>query len=507
MATISTYPIRISGQLYNLGYRQALQQSQQFIHQSRWLDAQSIWQQLARQLPLEADSFQHLFRSYFQQANYQAMITWADYCLDHSPHQLLALKAKAKGYRFLQKHSLAIDSLHKAQQLAPHEADLHLQLGILYKELGHYEQALDAFQQCIQIQPDHHNAYWQQADLQKNIPLLQLQYLQKKASDERYTADARAHFAYAAARGYELQQQDELCFELYHQGAVLKRQQLNYDHAFELQQFDKLQRLFNDDFPSTSSSSNDNAIPIFIAGLPRSGTTLTEQILSNHSDVSAGDELFELARATEQSLPVQWRQLSFPDWMAKASPELWATIGKQYLENTKHLQQHRFFTDKMPLNFKAIGLIHLALPQAKIIYCQRDPMDTLWGCFRQLFADGIAFSYDLNELTDTIIATTTLIQHWQQLLPGKIFTLDYEELLKQPDQQILSLLAHCDLPWQNECLQFHTNPRAVHTVSNSQIRQPLSKSRLGRWQRFAKQLMPYQIRLQQELGYEPTTLP
>lgn len=239
--------------------------------------------------------------------------------------------------------------------------------------------------------------------------------------------------------------------------------------------------------------------------MPRSGTTLAEQILSSHPRVVAGDELTDLPVATSEVLRERKISAPYPDWAAQLTAADWRNIGERYRALTAHLTEALrdgsgrpvFFTDKNLQNYKAVGLIHLALPDAKIIYCRRDPMDNLWGCYRQLFGDGLLFTYSQTELADTWHAANELMTYWQAQLPDKIFVLDYEALVADQETVTRQLLDFVGLPWDDACLAFYNNPRAVRTTSAAQVRSPLCADRLGQWRPFSEQLKPMQERLAQ----------
>jgi hypothetical protein len=231
--------------------------------------------------------------------------------------------------------------------------------------------------------------------------------------------------------------------------------------------------------------------------LPRSGSTLVEQILASHSQVEGTMELPNILNIVGQFDDLVPGRDGYPETVARASHEQLTALGRRYLEETAPLRTgRRHFTDKLPNNFSHIGLIQAILPHATFIDARRHPMDTCFSTFKQYFADGQAFSYDLLDLARYYRCYLALMDHWDTVLPGRVLRVQYEDLVRDPEANIRRLLAHCGLPFETACLAFHATPRAVRTASAEQVRQPLYSSGVGYWQHFARQLEP----LRQALG-------
>lgn len=434
-----------------------------------------------------------LFQLLHQQRRFTELLELSQQLTSQQPELLIAWRAQLKCLRQLQRHADAININKQLLQRFVDVADLWLLQGILLKDCGQLDAALAHLQQAIQLQPTLYEAYWLRADLLKSPTDADIRHMQQQlASCPNDTAAAPLHYALASA--LERQQQFAASFAQLQRGAAAKKRTLRYNHQQELEEYRALMQTFTK--PIQLGQASNGSTPVFICGLPRSGTTLVEQILSSHEDVTAGDELFELAEATAKTLSEQQNALRFPHWAMQLDGGKWQQLGERYLQLTSRLQQSRYFTDKMPLNYKAIGIIRAALPQAKIIYCQRHPLDTLFSCFKHLFGEGIAFSYDLNHLADIFIAQQQLMTHWLKRYPEHIYVVTYETLVMQQRQQTEKLLAYLELSWSEQCMQFHTNQRAVYTVSNSQVRQPMYASSIGSWRRYQQQLQPLIQRLQ-----------
>lgn len=435
----------------------------------------------------------YLFQLLNGQRRFTELLSLTQQLAAQQPDLIIVWQAQLICLRQLQRHDDAIAINAALLQRLPKAAELWLLQGILLKDQGQTAAALQHLQQAIAVNPCLFEAYWLRADLLKSPSETEIEQMQHVLQYCRSDSE-RAQVHYALARALEYQQQYTASFTQLELGATAKKRCMAYDHQSELVEYQAILQQFAKPLPQ-AKSQGATCTPVFICGLPRSGTTLVEQILSSHPDVSAGDELFELAQATEMVLSAEQKALRFPHWVNTADTGQWQLLGQTYLQLTARLQNKRYFTDKMPLNFKAIGIIKAALPQAKIIYCQRQPLDTLFSCYKQLFADGIAFSYDLNQLADIFIAQQQLMTHWFRLFPGQIYTVTYEQLVQQQQQQTKTLLDFLDLPWSDNCMQFYNSQRAVYTVSNSQVRQPMYHSAIGHWQHYQPQLQPLIARL------------
>lgn len=455
--------------------------------------------QIIEQVPDCLAAYSILYKVLMLQQNYSTLENVTTKAIKENPNHALSHHTLANAYRFGRKPKLALQAMEKAVTLAPNNTNWLNDLAIMYKELGHFEQALIRFEQCISQSPMFTEAYWHRSDIKAAMPnhyVEQLIELVNQMNSSKHTE--KVYACYALFRHFEEVESFEKAFSYLKLGSAMQRKSINYNHQTELTEHKNIESVFNPSLLSedcirnkvhTNFAPSDS--PIFICGLPRSGTTLTEQIISSHSDVAAGDELFELAKATQLTLQEIKPKQAFPFLATELSSSDWLSIGKRYLELTQHINTKRFFTDKMPLNYKAIGLINLALPDAKIVYCQRPPMDLLLGAYKQVLGQGNKYTYDLDELTSMIIAHHRLMQHWLNVLPNKIFTLDYQQLINHQQETTEKLLHFLGLEWQESCLNFHLNNRIIHTLSNTQVRQPLYSSALNSWKKYQKQLTPY----------------
>jgi tetratricopeptide (TPR) repeat protein len=461
-------------------------------------------EQIIEQAPNCLSAYTSLYKVLSFQQRFSDLEKVALQAIKHNPKHPLSYNFLSNAYRFQRKTTQALKAMEKAVELSPENTDWLNNLGIMYKELGQLDKALKHFEQCIIQSPSFTKAYWNRSDI---IPKMPNKYIEQLTtllnSNETLAIKEQVYAAYALFKHYESIECFDEAFTYLKLGAQKQRNSFNYDHQSELNEHASITQVFNSNllkqaFTDINISEDEifDDSPIFICGLPRSGTTLAEQIVSSHTKVAAGDELFELAQATQYVLQKVKPNQPFPFLAKELTNEHWKDIGKQYLNLTKHINTQRYFTDKMPLNYKAIGLIHMSLPCAKIIYCQRPPMDLLLGAYKQILDQGNRYTYDLDELTSMIIAHHQLMQHWIKLLPNKIFTLNYKDLIQDQKKTTENLLNFLGLAWQDECLNFHKNNRVIHTISNTQVRQPLFMKSLNSWHKYKTQLSPYAEKMQ-----------
>jgi hypothetical protein len=303
----------------------------------------------------------------------------------------------------------------------------------------------------------------------------------------------QTHLHFALAKAYESLAQPETAFRHLLDANRLKRQQLVYDEAGTLGIMNRLRDLIDSDFIRTHEGGGDpSALPIFIVGMTRSGTTLIEQILASHPQVFGAGELQlfdQMAGAIRNLLP---GVPAFPEMMQGMSAEHFRLLAALYLDGIgRHAPGALRITDKMTVNFLFVGLIHLVLPNATIIHAVRDPIDTCVSCFSVHFTKAHEHTYDLAELGRYHRHYQALMAHWHQVLPpGRIMDVRYEELVGDPEGVARRIVDHCGLAWDPRCLDFHRNGRPVRTASATQVRKPIYKDSVARWRKYEAFLGP-----------------
>ena len=356
-------------------------------------------------------------------------------------------------------------------------------LGHMQRVLGDKNAAIAAYRQAIACKEDFGEAWWSLTSVGADpFEPQQIARLRKLAASDSVADSSRVALHFALARNAERDNDFDYAWRHYVEGNAMKRKQVRFDPVERSVYLDSIVATYGSELLDSAVPSEANAAtPIFIVGLPRSGTTLVEQILASHGEVEGCGELpyvVMLSRALDAGA------------IPGMSTEQWHGFGATYLYHSKQHRplERRYFTDKMPANFEHIGLIHLSLPGARIIDVRRNPLDSCIANFRQLFAQGKHQTYDLTELADYYLDYLRLMEHWECCLPGRVLTVHYETLVQDQRTETRRILDYCQLPWDDACLEFHRTARAVNTASSEQVRQPLYQTSIGHWRNYAKHL-------------------
>jgi len=394
--------------------------------------------------------------------------------------------------RLLQQER-SLEAYEKAAALKPEEERIRLSIGHVQKTLGRRGDSEASYKAALAINPAMGAAYWSLADL-KNYTFsdAEISAMQGLLQGDRPRDDvAQVHFALGKA--FEQRQDYPKAFEHYAQGNTLR----SLDAPFDIEGFERrsarIQAFFDRQFFATyAGSGNPSRAPIFIVGLPRSGSTLLEQILASHSHVEGTMELPNIITLVHQFDDMATSRDGYPQTLRDIPSAALAALGSRYMEETAPLRaaERQHFTDKLPNNFSHIGLIQAILPNATVIDARRHPMDACFSTFKQHFASGQTFSYDLEDLGRYYRSYLSLMDHWDTVLPGKVLHVQYEDMVREPELQIRRLLKHCGLDFEPACLSFHTTRRSVRTASAEQVRQPIYASGVGYWRHFERELEP-----------------
>jgi tetratricopeptide (TPR) repeat protein len=377
--------------------------------------------------------------------------------------------------------------------------------GHAYKTCGDYDAAVNSYHAALQSQPRHGDAYYSLANLKVySFGENEIDDMATLERSENLPHADRVYVCFALGKAYEDQGKYDKSFEFYERGNGLKKTQSRYD-AEQMSADLKATRdvCTAELFRRNAGSGHDAPDPIFVVGLPRSGSTLLEQILSSHPQIDGTLELPNIL-SLSQRLRRRGRQSEhsdFPQILAELAADELEEFGKQYIDDTRiYRQTAPFFVDKMPNNFRHIGLINLILPNAKIIDARRHPMACCFSGFKQLFAEGQEFSYGLEDVGRYYRDYVDLMNHWDEVLPGKVLRVQYEDVVADIDTQVRRILEYCGLPFADECINFHQTDRSVRTPSSEQVRQPIYKSGLAQWRHFEPWLGPLKEALGEELA-------
>ena len=359
--------------------------------------------------------------------------------------------------------------------------------GHALKTTGRTDEAVESYRAAFAAKPDHGDAWYALANLKTyKFSDAEIAAMEAQAARPDLAFMDRVHLSFALGKAHEDRGQYEASFGYYEAGNALKRAQTRYDADRMSEELAKQREFCTPElFAKHEGPGHQAPDPIFILGLPRAGSTLLEQILASHSQVDGTMELPDILALAHRLRGRKAGQSLYPEVLHDLSGEQLSTFGEQYIENTRiHRQDAPFFIDKMPNNFRHIGLIHLILPNATIIDARRAPMDCCFSGFKQLFAEGQEFTYGLTEVGRYYADYVELMDHWDTVLPGKVLRVQHEDVLDDPEGQIRRLLNHCGLPFEEACVNFHQTDRAVRTASSEQVRKPINRSGQGAWEPF-----------------------
>ncbi len=383
----------------------------------------------------------------------------------------------------------------------PDQPKIWLSYGHALKTAGRTDEAIAAYRGAIARAPGFGEAHWSLANLKTyRFERDEVALMEQQLGRPGTGGEDRFHLHYALGRAFEQAERYPQSFEHYAEGARLRRERITYSAARTTRQLERARTLFGADFFAEREGQGcPDPAPIFIVGLPRSGSTLLEQILASHSQVEGTMELPELANMSRELGRTSAAGPDiYPESLAELAPGKRAALGRRFIESTRVQRKlgKPYFIDKMPGNFTHIGLIRLILPNAKIIDARRHPMGACFSAFKQHFARGHHFSYDLAELGQYYRDYVALMEHFDLVLPRLVHRVLYEDMVRDTEREIRRLLDYLGLDFEPACLRFHENERAVRTASSEQVRQPIYREGLDHWRHYAPWLSP----LEEALG-------
>jgi tetratricopeptide (TPR) repeat protein len=375
------------------------------------------------------------------------------------------------------------------------------------KTIGDQAGALKAYRSAIKTKPTFGQAYWSMANLKIfKFDDDEIAAMLEQVEHGNLTEAEEIHFHFALGKAMEDKKDYDRAWHFYHTGNEYQRQTVEYEPLLMEGRQTNIKRVFDRELLGERAGAGyDVPDPIFIVGLPRSGSTLVEQILASHSQVEGTSELPLLSKIAESIGRYRTDGVRYPEAVRDLRDRDLRAYGKQYIEES---QRHRItdkplFTDKLPNNFPMVGFVHLILPNAKIINARRHPFDSCLGAYKQLFGRGQNFTYDMSDLAHYYQQYDSMIKHWHEVLPGKVLDVHYEETVTDLEGQVRRILEYCGLPFEESCMRFYETERAVKTASSEQVRQPIYTGALGKWRRYETNLDIWQ----QQLGYIIDELP
>jgi tetratricopeptide (TPR) repeat protein len=417
--------------------------------------------------------------------------------------KLLAIDPRNRDYRTvlattyvaIGQHEQALQIYRELLAETPQAPDLHLSVAHVLKTEGRHEEAVQSYWSAAQARPSFGDAYWSLANLKTyRFSDEQMQLMRQQEAAKGAKRVDRYHLCFALGKALEDRGQYEESFRYYARGNELKGSEIRY-RPETIERSAQLQAsMFTPEFLATRQTwGSPRADVIFIVGLPRSGSTLLEQILASHSQVEGTMELADIPRLVHRLQGRDADELAprYPRVLSELTAEQCRNFGNKYLADTQIYRTDRpFFIDKMPNNFRHLGLIHLMLPNARIIDARREAMACCFSNFKQLFAAGQEFTYSLQDIGRYYRSYVQLMAHWDAVLPGKILRVQYEEVVQDLEGNVRRILEFCGLPFEPQCLDFHRTERSVRTASSEQVRRPIFKEGLDQWRHFDAWLGP-----------------
>jgi tetratricopeptide (TPR) repeat protein len=368
-------------------------------------------------------------------------------------------------------------------------ADLHLSIAHSLKTLGRRAESIDEYQKAIEVRPNFGDAYWSLANLKTyQFSAEEITQLEAAEADPSTAPIDRYHLCFALGKAYEDRKAYDQSFRFYERGNARKRADSRYRAELLEQNTANQKRICTREFFHERAGYGDaSREPIFILGLPRAGSTLLEQILASHSQVEGTQELANVPRTVLdlQGYNPDLNNPRYPGCLVAMPADEVRALGEKYLADTRIYRTGKpYFIDKMPNNFRHIGLIHLMLPNAKIIDARREPMACCFGNLKQLYARGQEFAYSVEDIARYYRTYLELMEHWDAVLPGRVLRVHHEDVVDDLEGSVRRILDFCELPFEPACLEFHRTERSIKTASSEQVRQPIFREGLDQWRHY-----------------------
>lgn len=406
------------------------------------------------------------------------------------------LQAVAECYTHCAKHHDAYRCHAHATAIAPNEPRYLYNRAAAAVAIGQIDEAETLFSRVISIEPRDFDAWQNRSALRRQTQASNhVDALKQALSGVASGGNGEVALCYALAKELEDLGEYTHSFEYLQRGAKTRRRQLSYRVEMDLEAIDQIRRAFDRQVLSQAPQPASEPGPIFILGMPRSGTTLVDRILSSHSAVASLGELNDLPLSVMQAAGAAADKM---DLIRRAAQANFAALGQEYQRRIAGYDAAKpYIIDKTPLNFLYLGLIRLSMPTAKIVHLRRHPLDSGYAMYKTLFRMGYPFSYDLEDLGRYLSAYHGLMAHWRELLPDGFLDVDYEALVTDQRRVSRQIVEWCGLAWEEQCEAFHLNPTPAATASAAQVREPMNSRSVGSWHRYERQLEPLMRTLQQ----------
>jgi predicted Zn-dependent protease len=429
-------------------------------------------------------------RSLHQIREYNAAHDLYIQILQEHPDKPHILQLYAQLLMDMERHKEAVEVIKRAHELAKNDDRIQMDLAMAFSNAGDFEAARKIYRRVMAHRPEFSEVFLYYTDI---TPMAEDEELAQLITGYEATAEfpnQKEDYNFALAKIYEDKRDFEKAFQYLSSACSLHKQRIGYNETGNLNGMKLLKSIFTADFLKRfESCGSDSTRPYFVLGMPRSGTTLVEQILSSHPEVEGGGEL----TVTDSILRNHGAKLGKPmvHSLADLDCEGLSHMANEYLTMTASLGAEALhLVNKLPHNFLYLGLISLMFPNAKIIHLKRDPMAICFSCYKKRFISGHDYSFDLQDLGNYYLGYQDLMNHWYSVLPGRIYTVEYEKLISDFETETRRLIDHCGLEWDDACLRYHKSKRAVRTASQSQVRKPIYTKAVSFWRNYEKQLKP-----------------
>jgi len=462
-----------------------------YHQQSKQLsDAEALLRRAVSIAPDYSQAYTHLGRVLIDNGKHEEAVATYEKLIQLAPGDDDAWAGLGRAQAYVGRIDSAAEAYRKSLSINDSTPSVHMALAHMLKTLGQQQEALHHYRAAIKLKPELGESYWSMANLKTfrfedtEIDAMQAQLRKSDLPDQ-----ARVNLEFSLGKAFEDRQDYNSAWLHYSSGNRLQRSLVDYDpveHELHLQD---IRQVFEPAlFDQFADAGHQQRGPIFIVGLPRSGSTLIEQILSSHSQVEGTAELPNLAAIATSTGRYRHDGLTYPATVPTYTARDFAAFGREYLQQVAHhrIEGTPLFIDKMPNNFIHVGWIKLILPDAIVINTRRHPVDSCLGAYKQLFAKGQHFTYDMLELSEFYRTYVDIMAHWHEVLPGFVLDVHYENTVTDLESQVRKILDFCGLEFEKQCLTFHETERAIKTASSEQVRQPIYTDALGLWKKYGE---------------------
>ena len=468
------------------------QQAMAYYRAGRFHEAEVLYRQILAAAPDHPDALHFMGMLAFEAEKYDIAIELINRAIRNRPDYAEAYNNLGTVFNEQGKLDEAAACFRKAISLKPGFAMAHSNMGSINRQLGKMDDAAACYRKALSFAPNGAKVYRDLTTVVKyNTEDEDVRAMETIFYNRGAAAADRIELGFALGKVFEDMKDYNKSFAFILEANRLKRKSYQYSLEKDHDLFLRIKKIFSPDFLSSHiGSGNHDKTPIFIVGMPRSGTSLVEQILASHPAVFGANELAIIANLVNDICLKE--KTSYPECLLNLGTAGFERMGTDYVEKLREYSNDaEHITDKLPHNFFYVGLIRTILPEAKVVHCTRNPMDTCYSIFKNYFeGGGHHYAYDMVELGRYYNLYRDLMAHWDRVLPGFMYAISYEDLINDQRSQTESLLDYCGLPWNEACLTFHETERRVSTVSLAQVRRPIYKDSVELWKRYEKQLEP-----------------